>query len=201
MKKGDHTFGTLVVQSYRENVRYGEHEKEILTFVSQQIANAIEHRRNQEAIRESENKFGLAETAVQAIFILDGARFLYVNPATETIFGYSRRELLSMEDGWALVDEESRNWTRQRIMQQLKGSSEPTRFEFKIQTRSGEERWLDFSSNRIEFERRAAIVATAVDITQRKRAEQLQSALYRIAERDERRRANYDEFYTVHPSH
>jgi PAS domain S-box-containing protein len=183
LKKGEHTFGTLVVQSYRENVRYGEHEKEILTFVSQQIANAVEHRRNQEAIRESENKFrGLAETAVQAIFIYDGARFLYVNAATEAIFGYSRRELLAMEDAWLLVDEDARNWTRQRLAQQLSGSSEPTRFEFKIKTKSGQERWLDFSSNRIEFERRAAIVATAVDITERKKAEQLQSALYRIAE-------------------
>ncbi len=195
LKKGDHTFGTLVVQSYRENVRYGEHEKEILTFVSQQIANAVEHRRNQEAIRESENKFrGLAETAVQAIFICDGARFLYVNPATELIFGYSRRELLAMDDGWGLVDEESRDWTRQRIIQQLNGSSEPTRFEFKIKTRIGEERWLDFSSNRIEFERRAAIVATAVDITQRKRAEQLQAALYRIAE-ETSAAGELDEFY------
>lgn len=195
LKKGDHTFGTLVVQSYRENVRYGEHEKEILVFVSQQIANAVEHRRNQEAIRESENKFrGLAETAVQAIFIYDGQRFLYVNAATEGIFGYSRRELLSMENAWLLVDEESRDWTRQRIQQQLNGSNEPTRFEFKIVTRSGEERWLDFSSNRIEFERRAAIVATAVDITQRKRAEQLQSALYRIAEETSEAR-DLDEFY------
>jgi PAS domain S-box-containing protein len=195
LKKGDHTFGTLVVQSYRENVRYGEHEKEILMFVSQQIANAIEHRRNQEAIRESENKFrGLAETAVQAIFILDGTRFLYVNPATEAIFGYSRRELLAMDDGWMLVDAESRNWTRQRILQQLNGSSEPTRFEFKITTRAGEERWLDFSSNCIEFGRRAAIVATAVDITERKHSEQLQSALYRIAE-ETSAAGDLDEFY------
>ena len=195
LKKGDHTFGTLVVQSYRENVRYGEHEKEILTFVSQQIANAVEHRRSQEAIRESENKFrGLAETAVQAIFIYDGARFLYVNAATEAIFGFSRRELLAMEDAWSLVDPESRQWTRQRIAQQLGGSSEPTRFEFKIKTRSGEERWLDFSSNRIEFERRAAIVATAVDITERKKSEQLQAALYRIAEETSEAR-DLDEFY------
>jgi PAS domain S-box-containing protein len=195
LKKGDHTFGTLVVQSYRENVRYGEHEKEILTFVSQQIANAVEHRRSQEAIRESENKFrGLAETAVQAIFIYDGQRFLYVNAATEAMFGYSRRELLSMEDGWALVNPESREWTRQRIAQQLSHSAEPTRFEFRIRTRSGEERWLDFSSNRIEFERRAAIVATAVDITERKRSEQLQSALYRIAE-ETSAAGDLDEFY------
>ena len=195
LKKGDYTFGTLVVQSYRENVRYGEHEKEILTFVSQQIANAVEHRRSQEAIRESENKFrGLAETAVQAIFIYDGQRFLYVNAATEAMFGYSRRELLSMEDGWSLVDPEAREWTRQRIAQQLSHSAEPTRFEFKIRTRSGEERWLDFSSNRIEFERRAAIVATAVDITERKRSEQLQSALYRIAE-ETSAAGDLDEFY------
>ena len=38
LKDGDVTFGVLALQSYRENVRYGERDKEILTFVSQHIA-------------------------------------------------------------------------------------------------------------------------------------------------------------------
>ncbi|MEN4101123.1 MAG: diguanylate cyclase [Anaerolineaceae bacterium] len=46
--------GALVVQTYTEGVRYGEVEKELLVFVSTQIAMTIEHRRVQDALRESE---------------------------------------------------------------------------------------------------------------------------------------------------
>ncbi|MDP9263847.1 MAG: PAS domain-containing protein [Acidobacteriota bacterium] len=57
LKKGDTTFGALVLQTYEEKPHYGEKEKEILTFVSQQIATAIEEKGRGQALRESENKF------------------------------------------------------------------------------------------------------------------------------------------------
>ncbi len=41
----------LVVQSYSEHIRYGEREKDVLTFVSQHIATAIERKRAEETIR------------------------------------------------------------------------------------------------------------------------------------------------------
>ena len=45
LKIGEESFGALVLQTYEPNIRYGEREKEILTFVSQQIASAIETKR------------------------------------------------------------------------------------------------------------------------------------------------------------
>jgi len=53
LRAGNHTFGVLVVQSYHEDVRFGERDKEILTFVSQQLASAIDHKRHEEALRHS----------------------------------------------------------------------------------------------------------------------------------------------------
>src|SRR5208282_3692476 len=50
LKEGETTFGVLVLQSYEPHVHYGEAEKEILTFVSRQISNAVVHKRNQDAI-------------------------------------------------------------------------------------------------------------------------------------------------------
>src|SRR5437868_11393871 len=52
LKAGNTTFGVLVVQSYTDNVRYREKEKDILTFVSHQMASAIEHKRSEEALRD-----------------------------------------------------------------------------------------------------------------------------------------------------
>jgi PAS domain S-box-containing protein len=51
LKTKNKTIGVLVVQSYAEGVRYGEEEKDLLTFVSEQIAMVIERKRAEEAIR------------------------------------------------------------------------------------------------------------------------------------------------------
>jgi PAS domain S-box-containing protein len=182
LKKGGQTFGALVLQSYQPSNQYGEKEKEILTFVSQQIAAAIEGKRNEEAIRESESKFrAVAETAPTLIFIFDGERFYYVNPAAEAVSGYHREELLDM-DPWTMVRPDHRAMMQERSRARLLGKSAASRYEFPIVTKSGEERWLDFSTGVIEFGGKMAVLGTAVDVTERKRAEQLQSALYRISE-------------------
>src|SRR5258708_27364511 len=54
LKSGTTCIGALVVQSYNENARFGERDREILKFVSQQLAAAIEHKRYEEALRRSE---------------------------------------------------------------------------------------------------------------------------------------------------
>ncbi|HXZ27734.1 MAG TPA: PAS domain S-box protein [Terriglobales bacterium] len=182
LKEGETAFGALVLQSYEPQVRYGEKEKEILTFVSQQIASAIVHKRSQEAIRQSESIFrAVAETAATLIYIFDGTRFLYVNPTCEAITGYSREELLSLPDPWTLVHPDFREESKRRAWARLRDEPTPSRYEFKILNQQGEERWLDFAASRIEFAGRTVVLGTAVDITERKRAEVLQGALYRIA--------------------
>jgi PAS domain S-box-containing protein len=50
---GDRTIGVMVVQSYTEKVRFGKRELEILSFVSTQVAMAIERKQAEEAIRVS----------------------------------------------------------------------------------------------------------------------------------------------------
>ncbi len=100
LKAGNNTFGVLVVQSYTGNVRFGEKEKEILTFVSQQLASAIEHKRNEEALRRSETRYrSLVQSAVYGIYrsSLEG-RFFDVNPALITMLGYdSAEELIALD--------------------------------------------------------------------------------------------------------
>ncbi len=142
-----------------------------------------QNKRAERALIESESKFrAVAETAASAIYIHDNTRFLYVNRAAEQISGYSRTEFMATDDPWLLVHPEFRDEMRQRGEARLRGESVPSRYEFKIVTKSSEIRWLDFSANSIAFEGQNATLATAVDITERKRAEELQAALYRIAD-------------------
>jgi diguanylate cyclase (GGDEF)-like protein/PAS domain S-box-containing protein len=50
LKSGERTFGVVVVQSYTESNRYTEREAELLTFVSQNVAAAIEKKRAEKQI-------------------------------------------------------------------------------------------------------------------------------------------------------
>jgi len=51
LKSGSRTIGAIVVQSYDPSARFGEREKELLTFVSQHVAAAIETKRAEEQVR------------------------------------------------------------------------------------------------------------------------------------------------------
>jgi len=139
-------------------------------------------KRAERALIESESKFrAVAETAATTICIHDSTRFLYVNRAGEKMLGYSRAELMRMNP-LLLAHPDSREEMRRRGEARHRGEALPSRYELKIVTKSGEVRWLDFNLTSIQFEGKAATLATAVDITERKRAEELQAALYRIAD-------------------
>ena len=87
LKVNSHTFGALVVQTYSKNIRYGERDKEILTFVARQVASAVEIKRNEQALRRSEARYrSLVQSSVYGIYrsSLEG-RFLDVNPALITM--------------------------------------------------------------------------------------------------------------------
>lgn len=129
------------------------------------------HKLSDDALRESESKFRLvAETAPCAIWILEDNALVYVNRHAEILSGYTRDELLSM-DAWDLVDPGFQEMNYRRSMARLRGENPEPRYQFKIRTKSGELRWLDFTGARTQFEGKPAILATAFDITAIKRAE------------------------------
>jgi two-component system cell cycle sensor histidine kinase/response regulator CckA len=100
IKRGPKTIGVLAVHSYCDNVRFREHEVEILTLVAQQLASAIEHKRYEEAIQRSEWRYrSFVQSAVYGIYRATLAgRFLDVNPALVSMLGYdSADELLSLD--------------------------------------------------------------------------------------------------------
>ena len=100
LKVNSHTFGALAVQTYSKNIRYGERDKEILTFVARQLASAVEIKRNELALRRSEARYrSLVQSSVYGIYrsSLEG-RFLDVNPALISMLGYSSAEEVLLLD-------------------------------------------------------------------------------------------------------
>ena len=114
LKVGDHTFGVVAVQSYASHARLREADKQVLTFVSRQLAIAIERKRNEEALRQSETRYrSLVESAVYGIYRCDvEGKFLDVNPALIAMLGYeSPQEVLALNplgDVFLSRDEQTR---------------------------------------------------------------------------------------------
>src|SRR5207237_2274660 len=54
---GDRTWGVIGVQTYDEGMRYTERDRDLLVFVAQHVASAIEQKRQEDAIRESERRY------------------------------------------------------------------------------------------------------------------------------------------------
>ncbi len=93
------TIGALVIQTYTEGVRYGEEERDILGFVSEQIAMAIERKRTEEALRTSEEHYRLlfqSNPIPMWVYDYETLRFLAINDIALEHYGYSRDEFLSM---------------------------------------------------------------------------------------------------------
>jgi PAS domain S-box-containing protein len=131
-----------------------------------------ERKRAHEALRQSEAKFRkLAESAAVAVFIYRGTRPLFVNAATEELTGYSREEILASEL-WQFARPDFQALVRERSRARQQGAEAPSRYEFSIVRKSGEERWVDFTATIIEFEGEPAALGTAYDITERKRGEE-----------------------------
>jgi PAS domain S-box-containing protein len=128
-------------------------------------------RRGEATLRESEKKFRmLADTAAASIFVYRDTTFLFVNATSQKMTGYSQEELLRM-NFWEVVHPDYRALVRQRADARLRGDDVLSRYEFKIVTKLGEERWVDFTSGIIEFEGRRAVLGTAYDVTERRKLE------------------------------
>jgi len=113
----------------------------------------------------------LAETTTVSILVYDRDRFYYLNPAAASLTGYTLDELLATSPP-ALVHPDSRQDVEQRIERRLRGDSRSAdRYEVRLVTRDGE-RWVEINADTLEAGGRTLSLATAVDITERRQAEQ-----------------------------
>ncbi len=106
-----------------------------------------------------------------AAFIVQGEGTRYVNRALEVMTGYSAAELLGMPY-WEVVHPDHRELTRTRGLARQRNEPVPPEYEVKFLRKDGQSLWVLLSAGVIELEGRPAVLATAVDISERKASEE-----------------------------
>jgi PAS domain S-box-containing protein len=171
LRAGGEVAGVLVVQSYTPSVRLGLEERDLLVFVAEQVSMAIESKRAEAALRESEERYRLLfERNPHPMWVRDVAtlRFLAVNEAAQRLYGYSRDEFLAMTireirppEEWAALEEELN-----RLPTSV--SDVPRRHRRK----DGVLLDVEVTSHAVDFAGRLARLVIATDVTARRRAEE-----------------------------
>jgi PAS domain S-box-containing protein len=124
---------------------------------------------------------------VPAIIYTDSAEriyhTIYISPQLKTITGYDPEEWLSDDDLWArIVVEED----QQRVLDEYErtyAAKEPSLSEYRLKRRDGRIIWVSDETRLIRDRKGKPLFWQGVmlDITERKRAEQVQQAIYRIS--------------------
>ncbi|OPY25406.1 MAG: cyclic-di-GMP phosphodiesterase [Methanocella sp. PtaU1.Bin125] len=161
---------------------YDESDVRQLTLLMQGMWRLIQRKRDLTALRESEAKFRvLAETTPSIIVIMNREGMVYANPAAEKATGYSREELMAMgpTKSYAMIAPDYHNSEALKDMMGRMSAGETVRYEMKVKTRSGEERWLDAAAGLLQFREDNAVLVTAFDVTARRMAdEKLRASLH-----------------------
>jgi two-component system cell cycle sensor histidine kinase/response regulator CckA len=170
LKVNNHTFGVLAVQTYSKNIRYGERDKEILTFVARQVASAVEIKRNEQALRRSEARYrSLVQSSVYGIYrsSLEG-RFLDVNPALITMLGYASAEEVLLLDPEKQVFAQAEEHTR--LIEEFKRTGRLDGIEVKWKRKDGSIVTVRISGRAVSSADEPADVLEAIaeDVTDRR---------------------------------
>jgi PAS domain S-box-containing protein len=167
------TIGVMVVQTYTDTVRLTETDMNVLVFVSTQVANAIERKRTEQILRESEHSYvGLFNSVTDAMYIQDGAgRFIDVNNGVERMYGYSRQEIIGKTPEFLSAPGKNDLPRIMDLVGKTFVTGEPQQFEFWGRRKNGEIFPKDVITNKGKYFGQDVIITTARDVTERKRAE------------------------------
>jgi diguanylate cyclase (GGDEF)-like protein/PAS domain S-box-containing protein len=170
LKTGDRIWGVLGAQTYDPAHRYSDHERDILVFVSQHVASAIEHKRREAVLRLSEQRYRQMfenNRAVQLLIDAKTGAIVDANMAACDFYGYTLEELRSMHIWNINVMGEQR--VREEIANVV--AQDRAYFMFRHMRANGEIRDVEVHSGAIDDGGRQLLYSIIHDVTERKRAE------------------------------
>lgn len=175
LRNSEGTFGMLGVHSYSREVRFTPRDMEVLMFVSQQVAAAIERKQAQEKHKQAEARFRqVVELAPSSIVMTDqGGKIVLANSTTEKLFGYQRDELLKMgiEDLVPRRYRESHAKERVDFVADGRSRAMGTHRDLYALQKNGVEIPVEIGLNPIQWGQENFVLAAIFDISERKKTE------------------------------
>lgn len=126
---------------------------------------------SEDALRESEERFRVIADASPVQISVgreEDGTILFANPEYERAFGFAKGELIGHKTPELYADPAERD----KVISALRESGALRNYEVQVKKSDGTPFWVSLSINHINYAGGPALLATSIDITERKRAEE-----------------------------
>ena len=172
----DAVIGFIGFESLKGNKPWSENTIALLKIVGEIFAFALSRKQVTEALKQSESKYRvLFEQANDAIFLVEGEKFVDCNTKTLSVFSCAREQIIGHSTTeFSPVVQADGNDSKGRIdeMKKLALSGNPQFFEWKYCRHDGTLFDAEVSFNRVDVDTQVFLQAIVRDITDRKQAEE-----------------------------
>jgi PAS domain S-box-containing protein len=176
-------FGVIAVQDYHNPSAYTDEDMRLMLFVAEQTAAAIHRQQVEAAQREARAYFEKSfhsSPALMAITRVTDGLITEANPAFLRGIGYTREEVIgrtTLDMGlWASASQ------RDDYLRRLREEGAVRDLAAEIRSKSGAIRTLLINADQIELGGMQCALTVGIDITERRRREQVQTATYQISQ-------------------
>jgi PAS domain S-box-containing protein len=175
--------GVIAVQDYHNPHAYTEEDKRLLVFVAEQTAAAIHRQQVEAAQREARAYFEKSFHSSPALMVinrLSDRRITEANPAFLRACGFSREEVIGR------TPDEINLWVnlaqRDAFLAGIRDRGAVRDLESEFRAKSGKTSTFLINADVIELGGTPSLLAVGIDISERRRREQIQSATYAISQ-------------------
>jgi len=167
--------GILTFDTMRAERAWPEETVKRLSIIAQVFTNALERKRSEEALLQSEKRLSLAADSAEAgLWELDyGTGLFWATERAREIFGYDPEEVISMERFEASVHPDDLERVRQ-VIARAQSEREPVNIEYRIRVGDGLLKWIS-SRGRPYFKSTGEpdrLMGVSLDIRERKQMEE-----------------------------
>jgi len=172
VKANDTVVAIIDVRSGRPDA-FTKVDTEALEVLSLYVGFAYKLRKEIESVASSGSQYRhLLDVLNDAVFVLDGSRYIYLNLSGAGLLGYKDPSELIEKDLYQHIHPEYRESVRRIIESRLRGEDIPEKYELKLVKRDGAVIDVEERASRIIFEGKPASLVVEKDITAQKEMEE-----------------------------
>jgi two-component system sensor kinase FixL len=172
MLTGNMILGSFALVSVRAERDWPEHLVQRFRLISQVFTSALERKRSEGVLRESEARLNLATTAAGAgLWIIElDTRKVWVSAKTRDLFHFAPDDKLTYEGFFKMIHPDDHKQVHLAFEQALQ-CAEPLKIDYRIVLPDGSIRWISAHGQRYPSTAPVRLIGVSFDITERLKAE------------------------------